>query len=219
LAIGFGVLPVLVLFGSRVAHPMRMIIRSTYVVFVWLADVAGLFRVSIAAEDLRKLKNTRGHVVVANHPSLIDIVILFSLLPESTGFAKAAAARNLFYSRVVKSTFIPNDNPAEALQEGINALKKGVNVIVFPQGTRTRQGETRKLHRGSANLSLRAGVPVLPVRIKMNSPVLGKGQPWYDVGDKTVAYKIEPDDVIYPDEEPSYGAAQRLTEKIGAAIN
>jgi hypothetical protein len=53
----------------------------------------------------------------------------------------------------------------------------------------------------------------------MNLPVLGKGQPWYDVGDKTVAYKIEPDDVIYPDEEPSYGAAQRLTEKIGAAIN
>lgn len=218
LVIGFGVLPILILFGARVSRLMRKIIRGSYVVFVWLARIVGLFRVEVDPDSLKKIKSARGCVIVANHPSLIDIVILTTLLPENTGFAKAAAARNPFYSRVVRSTFIPNEDPAQALEEGIAALKKGINVIIFPQGTRTQPGEKRKLHRGAANLALRAGVPVLPLRIKTNIPVLGKRQPWYDVGESVVIYKIEADEIITPEADVSHASAVKLTERIGTAI-
>lgn len=218
LVVGFGVLPILFLFGSRVSRVARLIIRGSYIVFVHLAKVLGLFRVEVDKKGLDKIKSVRSHVIVANHPSLIDIVILTSLLPASTGFAKEAAARNPFYSRVVKSVFISNENPAAALEEGIKALKNGLNVIIFPQGTRTRQGEVRKLHRGAANVALRAGVPILPLRIKTNIPVLGKGQPWWDVGSSVVVYTIEVGDVIFSHEEPSRMAAVELTKRIGKEI-
>jgi 1-acyl-sn-glycerol-3-phosphate acyltransferase len=219
LVIGFGILPILFLFGSRVSWVARLIIRVSYIIFVWLAKVLRLFRVEVDKASLNKIKSVHSHVVVANHPSLIDIVILTSLLPPSTGFAKKDAARNPFYSRVVKSVFIPNEDPAIALEEGIKALKSGLNVIIFPQGTRTRQGEDRKLHRGAANVALRAGVPVLPIRIKTNVPVLGKSQPWWDVGSSIVVYTIEAGDVLFSDEAPSRAAAIELTKRIGKEIN
>jgi 1-acyl-sn-glycerol-3-phosphate acyltransferase len=218
LVIGFGVLPILILFGSRVSHIMRKIIRVAYRAFVWAGEALKLFKVNVDAETFEKIKTAKGLVVVANHPSLIDIVILTALLPESTGFAKAAAARNFFYSRVVRSIFIPNENPEEAFNEALNAIRKGLNVIIFPQGTRTKLDEERKLHRGAANISLRSNAPVLPLRIKMNIPVLGKNQPWYNVGEETVVYTLEADEIIYPGSEVSRSAAVELTSRIGKAI-
>jgi 1-acyl-sn-glycerol-3-phosphate acyltransferase len=218
LGIGFGILPILFLFGARASWVARNLIRLSYIAFVLLAKVLGLFRVEANKETMEKLKSAHSQVVVANHPSLIDIVILTSLLPASTGFAKAAAARNPFYSRVVRSVFIPNEDPSTALEEGINALKKGLNVIIFPQGTRTKEGEERKLHRGAANIPLRAGAPILPIRIKLNIPVLGKSQPWWDVGDSVVVYTLEAGEVIYPNASPSHKEAIELTKRIAKEI-
>jgi hypothetical protein len=62
-------------------------------------------------------------------------------------------------------------------------------------------------------------VPVLPIRIKTNIPVLGKSQPWWDVGSSIVVYTIEAGDVLFSDEAPSRAAAIELTKRIGKEIN
>ena len=198
---------------------MRALVRASYRSFVWLARITGLFRVDIFPADRTRLSRTRGHVIVANHLTLIDIVILIATLPDSTSIAKAAAKSNFFYSQIVRRVFLVNDDPARALDEAQRLLAQGVNIIVFPEGTRTpADAPSRKIRRGAAQIALHAGVPILPIRIDCDPPVLAKGQPWHDVADRMIVWTIRSLDEL-PVSRPQEGhgthaAAVALTERI-----
>ena len=90
LVIGCVCFPLLAFFPQR---RMRALVRASYRLFVWLARVTGLFRVALSPADRARLAQTHGRVIVANHLTLIDIVILIAFLPDSTSIAKAAAKR------------------------------------------------------------------------------------------------------------------------------
>lgn len=193
LAVGFVLFPAVLLAGGggRGRRRMRACVRLSYRFFVWAARVTGLFVVVASPETIRALSAMRGRIVVANHISLIDVVILIALLPDSTAVAKAAAARNPFYSRIVSSVFLVNDDPSRLLSSAAALLGEGVNILVFPEGTRTMQSARRRLRRGAAQIAIHAGAPVSCVRISCDPPVLGKGQHWWDVGGGVVRYGIE----------------------------
>jgi 1-acyl-sn-glycerol-3-phosphate acyltransferase len=71
-------------------------------------------------------------------------------------------------------------------------LDSGVNVVVFPEGTRTPAGsENHLFRRGAAHIALHSKVPVEMVFMGCDMGVLAKGQPWWDVGDRTVVYRVE----------------------------
>ena len=216
LVIGCVCFPLLAFFPQRW---MRALVRASYRLFVWVARVTGLFRVALSQADRVRLAQTRGRVVVANHLTLIDIVILIAFLPDSTSIAKAAAKRNFFYSQIVRRVFLVNDDPARALDEAQRLLVQGVNIIVFPEGTRTpANAPSRKLRRGAAQIALHAGAPILPIRIDCDPPVLAKGQPWHDVADRTIVWTLRALDEI-PVDRPidghgTHAAAVALTERI-----
>ena len=92
---------------------IRAVVRVFYRLFVLFARLTRLFRVECSAADRAALRALRGKVVVMNHVSLIDIVILVAHLGDSVCIAKAAIKRNPFLSAVVKSVFIANDAGAE----------------------------------------------------------------------------------------------------------
>lgn len=189
LAIGGLLFPPLALVGARRA--MRALVRAGWRLFVWGGRWTGLFRIVISPADRARLATARGCVVVANHLTLIDIVVLMALLPDATAVAKAAARGNFFYSRIVRGMFLVNDDPLRVLEEAKKVLAQGVDLVVFPQGTRVPAGAPRRpLRRGAAQIALHAGVPVLPVRIACDPPVLAKGQPWYDLADRTIVWTL-----------------------------
>lgn len=189
LAIGGLLFPPLALVGARRA--MRALVRAAWRLFVWGGRWTGLFRIIISPADRARLATVRGCVVVANHLTLIDIVVLMALLPDATAVAKAAARGNFFYSRIVRGMFLVNDDPLRVLEEAKKLLAQGVDLVVFPQGTRVPAGAPRRpLRRGAAQIALHAGVPVLPVRIACDPPVLAKGQPWYDLADRTIVWTL-----------------------------
>lgn len=216
LVIGCICFPLLAFFSQR---RMRALVRASYRLFVGAARVTGLFRVSISAADRARFARTRGRVIVANHLTLIDIVILIATLPDSTSIAKAAAKRNFFYSQIVRRVFLVNDDPARALDEAQRLLAQGVNVIVFPEGTRTpADAPARKLRRGAAQIALHANVPLLPIRIACDPPVLAKGQPWHDVADRTIVWTLRALNEISVSRPPAacgtHTAAVALTKRI-----
>ena len=221
--LGFLLFPILPLWGTGPSVQMRMrrLVRSTYRLFVWAARVTGLFRVEISPEDRRRLASLRGHVVVANHISLIDIIILVAYLGDSTAVAKSAAARNPFYSRIVRSAFLVNDDPEGVLARAGELVAQGVNMIVFPEGTRTPpDSSSRRLRRGAAQIALASGAPLQPVVIRCDPPVLAKGQPWHDVGDRTIVYTLKLKDAIpaQPSSIRSHAAAVELTARICGSL-
>ena len=216
LLIGGLLFPPLVLLRRRRA--MRALVRASWRLFVWGGRMTGLFRVRVSSDDRRRLASARGVVVVANHLTLIDIVVLMSILPDATAVAKAAARSNFFYSLIVRGVFLVNDDPVGVLEDAKALLAGGTSLVVFPEGTRVpADAPARRLRRGAAQIALHAGVPLLPVFIEVDPPVLAKGQAWHDVADRTIAWTLrvrEPIPVAPAAGAGTHAAAVSLTQAI-----
>jgi 1-acyl-sn-glycerol-3-phosphate acyltransferase len=118
-------------------------------------------------------------VIVANHESLADILVLLASLPIQVRFL---AKRRIFSVPVLgwsirAAGFIPVDRGdhrrgAATFEAAMARLQGGRSVIVFPEETRTRTGELLPFKKGAALLALRSGLPILPVGIAGTRRVL-----------------------------------------------
>lgn len=169
----------------------RRLLKMSFQFFVWLACVTRLFRVEITDGDRRALAACRGGVVVSNHLTLIDVIILLSVMGDSVCVTKEAVSRNPFMRKVARNVLIVNEGPLAVLRLARRHLSGGVNVVVFPEGTRTPADDPEHaFRRGAAHIALRSGAPVEMVTIDCDPPVLGKRQPWWDVGSRTIVYTV-----------------------------
>ncbi|MFT3761474.1 MAG: lysophospholipid acyltransferase family protein [Pseudoxanthomonas sp.] len=133
-----------------------------------------------------------GLLVLANHPTLIDVVFLVSLLPNADCVVKSAVARNPFMRGPVRACgYIANDDGVGLVEDCIAAVRAGGNLVIFPEGTRTVPGQPLRLQRGAANIAVRGGLDVTPVRISCTPPTLTKGEKWYRVPSRRFHVKIE----------------------------
>lgn len=199
---------------------VRFAIRWFYRVFVFFAAATGLFRVCMDAETRRALAGCRGRIVAMNHLSLLDVVVLMAFLGDSTAIAKAGAAKNPFLGMVVRRMFITNgQDAAKTLADAKRCLDAGVNVIVFPEGTRRRPTDApAPIHRGVARLALSCGAPVQAFHAEYRPLVLAKGQPWWDVGARTIRIVLSQRGVAAPQGESNHRNAVALTRRIGEMI-
>lgn len=191
LLIGSAIFPIILLVYK--SEKQRKIfansIHLSWRFFIWLICFLRLIKVN--CPEYKKLKSLRGTIVIANHPSLIDVVILVSRIPNSICVVKESLFRNLFVRKVIGKTYLSNTmNPDEFITNGSDILSKGYNIVIFPEGTRTIPNRTIRLHRGFAYLQIATGANILPVKITNTPPILGKQQKWWDVGSKTSVYDI-----------------------------
>lgn len=123
-----------------------------------------------------------GQLVVANHPTLIDVVFLLAFMPEASCIVKKGMWRHpLTRLAVTLAEFIPNDDTAGMIEGGTHALKGRQSLIIFPEGTRTRPNQPMLFHRGAANVALRAAAVVTPVYIRCQPTTLTKSEPWHRI--------------------------------------
>jgi 1-acyl-sn-glycerol-3-phosphate acyltransferase len=123
-----------------------------------------------------------GQLVVANHPTLIDVVFLLAFMPATSCVVKKGMWRHpLTRSAVTLTEFIPNDDTASMIEGAAQALKQHQSLIIFPEGTRTRPNQPMVFHRGAANVALRAAAVVTPVYIRCEPTTLTKSEPWYRI--------------------------------------
>jgi 1-acyl-sn-glycerol-3-phosphate acyltransferase len=153
--------------------------QATFWVYMEIMRVLGILTYRVeGAERLRE----RGRLVVANHPTLIDVVLLVSLMPEVDCIVKRGLWRNPFLRWPVSwAGYLPNSEGEELIKECAATLKRGHSLLVFPEGTRTVPGQPLRMHRGAAHIALAADVELLPVTIRCEPPTLFKGNPWYRV--------------------------------------
>lgn len=194
---------------------VRRVIRAFYRIFVFFARLTRLYRVRMNEATRKALVGCRGKIIVANHLSLIDICVLIAHLPDSTAIAKADALKNPFLAPVVKKMFLVNDeDPEKTLAETRRLLDAGVNLIVFPQGT--RGGTTLK--RGAARLALAVKAPIATFHLAYDPLILTKGQPWWDVGPYEITIDITYNGEIIPSGESNHHTAVALTNSIKEKI-
>lgn len=181
LGLGAVVLPLLLLVpGARRRHRLaRFLIQQLFRFFVSLMIATGVLTLSVRGRE--RLRG-RGRFILANHPSLIDVVILMSLVAQPDCIVKSQLWRNPFTWGAVRiAGFIDNHTGPELVAAAVASLAAGNNLIVFPEGTRTRPGTPLRFMRGAANIAARGRVDITPVIFTVSEPTLTKGYPWYRV--------------------------------------
>ena len=120
-------------------------------------------------------------VIAANHPSLLDAVLIISRLPNAVCLMKSSLMDNpLFGAGARMARYVRNDNLLSAVLSCRRELQQGAQLVIFPEGTRTLgypANPLNPLSRSTALIATRAGVPVQTVIIEFSSPYLGKGWP------------------------------------------
>jgi 1-acyl-sn-glycerol-3-phosphate acyltransferase len=190
----FPVLNLVVRQEHRRAQLARWLIHHLFRGFVLLMRSLGV--ISYEAHGLHKLQR-RGLLILANHPSLIDVVLLMAFVKHADCIVKASLANNPFTrGPVLAAGFVFNDSGAEMVEDCIASLRAGSNLIIFPEGTRTPRTGPVRLQRGAANVAVRGSLDITPVRMRVTPPTLGKGDKWWHVPRQRAHFMIDVGDDI-----------------------
>ncbi|MBR6412543.1 MAG: 1-acyl-sn-glycerol-3-phosphate acyltransferase [Alphaproteobacteria bacterium] len=222
LIIGTIVFPVLVLFlpVQKQRPILSNIVHYTWIFFVKV--MVSLRLINVKVTGMEKIKDLKGHIIVANHPTLLDVVLIISSIPNTICIVKSTLAKNFFIKHLIQRIYLLNDdNPEYFLTKGQEILSQGINIIIFPEGTRTNSDNPLKIHRGFAQLAVRSKAPILPVRIDCVPIILDKKQKWYDIGVKTAVYHVrflDPISGALTPDETFHHRAKILSEKISLKL-
>jgi 1-acyl-sn-glycerol-3-phosphate acyltransferase len=127
-------------------------------------------------------KLTHGQLILANHPTLIDVVFLISFIKNANCIVKHSLFTNPFTRGPINgASYIPNIEGNQLINDCVKSLAAHDSLIIFPEGTRTPIHNTPKLQRGAANIALAANITPIMVTIKCSTPFLSKGVKWYDI--------------------------------------
>lgn len=190
----FPLLGIAVRVPLRRAATARVVVHHSFRGFISMMRAMGVLTYELrGVEKLRR----RGLLILANHPSLIDVVFLMALVERADCIVKAALANNPFTRGPVRAAaLVCNDTGPALVDDCVASLRAGNNLIVFPEGTRTPLGGRVRLQRGAANVAVRARVDVTPLRIRVTPPTLAKGQEWWRVPVRRPHFVIEVGDDI-----------------------
>ena len=146
-----------------------------------------------------------GQLIIANHPSLIDVIFLISQIRDTNCVVKASLCNNPCMRGAVRAAqYISNNGSPEMLEQAAGVLRDGQSLVVFPEGTRTTPGQPPRFHRGAAAIALRGARVITPVFISVTPTTLTKAEPWYRIPDRRVVVLLRVGDDIDPS---SFGGA------------
>jgi len=168
--------------GSRL---LQKLFRS----YLWLVQNLRLFY--LHWPDADAVLQLRGRIIVSNHPGLMDAVFLVSKLPRVVCVMRSALMRNpCFFGAARMAGFIPNDRGAEMIRESVQKLHAGFNLLIFPEGTRTKNGVLNPFKAGFALAAVQSGATVQCLIMRQSQPYLIQGLNVFEPESAPVAVAI-----------------------------
>ena len=172
--------------GARIG---RAAIARVYETTWRLARLCGLLRLDTQALDA--LRDERGLIIVANHPTMLDALILVARLPRSACVMKASLSRNPFLGPGARLARYPrNDTPRGLVRAAVAELRGGGQLVLFLEGTRTVVQPLYPFRSGATLIAKHAQAPIQTVFIDTRSPYLGKGWPLWRLPPLPVAFSV-----------------------------
>jgi 1-acyl-sn-glycerol-3-phosphate acyltransferase len=172
------VLPAVVFRGVHAHQFGQRLIHGLFAFFVGYLRRCGLLK--LEAGELAALRNSRGLIFVANHPCLLDAVLIVSQLPQIVCLMKGSLARNIVLCGTAKlAGYVHNESGLGLVRKCEERLRQGANLLIFPEGTRSIGGQMQSFKMGFALIACKAQSPVQTVIITADSNYLGKGWPFF----------------------------------------
>jgi 1-acyl-sn-glycerol-3-phosphate acyltransferase len=194
----------------------RATIAYIYRTFWRLASLVGMLRMHSQALDA--LRDERGLIVVANHPSLLDALMLVARLPRSACVMKAELMRNVFLGAGARlARYIRNDSPRGMIRVAVNDLRQGGQLVLFPEGTRTTRRPINPFRPGVTLIAKLADAPIQTVFIDTDSPYLGKGWPLWRLPPIPIVFTVRLGERFAPSADP-HALLDRLERYFAAGV-
>lgn len=190
--------PVNILSPARKQRMIRWCIHKGCLTFIRMMRFFGLIRYEFNMASMQTARP--GHIIIANHPSLIDVVLILAVNKQMCCFVKSAVWNNFFTGALVRQAgFIPND-AEQLLPMASDKLKAGENILIFPEGTRTSEDNSLHFKRGAANMAIAVNAAIMPVVIECHPRALKKGDKWYDIPDDGPTFSLRSGELLELDE-------------------
>jgi 1-acyl-sn-glycerol-3-phosphate acyltransferase len=201
--------------------------------FVQVIGVKNVMRRELSVEvygldELRQLEGAA--LIVANHASHLDTAVLLSTLPTKRRrrTAVGVASGHFFdsslrtgVSAIAFNTF-PIEQDGAVITTPVKLLAKGWSVVLFPEGSRSRDGFVGPFQIDAAKIAVNAGVAVIPAGILGTYAAMPRGSNWPVPGRPRVSVRYGPPIIPQPDETPSefapkiFDAVKKLLAEDGA---
>ena len=162
-------------------------------------------------------------VVIANHPSLLDVIMIAASVPNTVFLVKESWFRSPFIGPLLRrGAHIPGPSQGEeaSLREGawvvdrmVERLTEGYSVIIFPEGTRSPRHDLGVFKRGAFDAAIRAQVPLVSLLMRVDPPALLKGDQWYVYPEERVQFSLRLLDMHQPDGTQSARSLRKKTQQ------
>ncbi|NPA37031.1 MAG: 1-acyl-sn-glycerol-3-phosphate acyltransferase [Chlorobi bacterium] len=149
---------------------------------LWAKSSALFTPMFVKVEGKENIKKNQSYVIVANHQSQYDIFVLYGWLGIDFRWIMKKELRNApfigYASAKVGHIFIDRSSPVAAMksiEEAKKQLINGVSVVIFPEGTRSRDGKMRRFKKGAFKIAHQLELPILPVTLVGTNKIMGSG--------------------------------------------
>lgn len=205
LAFGFvlGQLGASLLLLSCIARPLALLLPRAAAARVGRAGISFIYRccwasarwlglMHIDASALDALRGEPGGLIVAaNHPTMLDAMLIVARVPGSVCVMRADLMRNLFLGPGARlAGYIGNDSGRSMVRDSVDALREGQVLVLFPEGTRTLVPPVNAFKPGITLIAKMAQVPIQTVLIRSDSPFLRKGWPLLRAPTETIRIRV-----------------------------
>ena len=180
----FAPLAIIVSFFTRTGNSVHIIAR------IWGRAILIFSRVRVSVKGLSNIQPDKSYIYMANHQSNFDIPVLLGYLPvQFRWLAKAELFRIPVFGRAmlgagyVKIDRFNQKSAFESISTAARRLKDGVSVMIFPEGTRSRDGSIQQFKKGGFVMAIESGVPIIPVILRGTLPIMVKSSLRINRGD------------------------------------
>lgn len=216
-------LVVLVPPAALIAFPWTFIsgkINFLYFVGMGLAHLAvRVAGVSIRLVDFEKIDPSGTYIFMSNHVSNLDPPILVPLIPRRTSvLAKREIWRIPILSKALDlAEIVPversnREAAIQSIRRAGEVMRHGVNMTIYPEGTRSRDGRLLPFKKGPFHLAMETGFPIVPVTILGTYEMMPKGSSIIKGGTATLVFHA-------PIDPRRYSSQEDLMEAVRGAIN
>lgn len=173
----------------------QLTVHYSFRMFIKLMISLGILKVDTLG--VKNFDDIKGKVIIANHPSLIDVVVLIASIKNADCIVK----NELFKSRLLKGVFdatgyISNSDPELLIAACKSSLDSGNNIIIFPEGTRSEKGKDITFKRGAANIAIRCRAHFLPLEISVSPSTLSKEDKWFSTPERKFDFVLKTNEEI-----------------------
>jgi 1-acyl-sn-glycerol-3-phosphate acyltransferase len=147
----------------------------------WTGSILFAAGVKLEIEGMDKIDKSKSYIFIGNHQSHFDVFAIFTALPLTARFmAKAELYKIPVFGWALSATGtvkIDRSNRTRSIasmNDALERIRKGVSVVVFPEGTRSEDGVIKDFKKGGFVLALKGHIPIIPVSISGSRFILKK---------------------------------------------